>query len=193
MLDLSPQELALTGAFDDFRTAMRAYIAAGDRKRRRAGSFAVEILGKRLLSCPVAFGESWSRCREGLDDVETASETEVDAARRTVERETGDDRETQSREAVAASVVGAWLKQAGPHVAGEIAAIDAALAGLGLQHAAGQVGEHDPAADARFDALAGVIDSLLRRDGAWRDDERLVVFTEYKTTCLLYTSPSPRD
>jgi len=182
MLALSPQELALTHAFDDFRTAMRAYIAAGDRKRRRAGSFAVEILGKRLLSCPVAFGESWSRCREGLDDVETASETEVDAARRTVERETGDDRETQSREAVAASVVGAWLKQAGPYVADEIAAIDAALGRLGLAHAAGQVGEHDPAADARFDALVDVIDRLLRRDGAWRDDERLVVFTEYKTT-----------
>ena len=27
-----------------------------------------------------------------------------------------------------------------------------------------------------------LIERLLRSDGAWRDDERLVVFTEYKTT-----------
>ena len=189
-LDLSAQELALSRAFEEFRTAMRAYIAAGDRRRRRAGSFAVEILGKRLLSCPVAFAESWSRCREGLGEATSASETDVDSARRSVERETGDDRETQSREAVAAGVVGAWLQQAGPHVQEQTAAIDAALAGLRLDAAAGDVVARDPLADARFDALVAVIETLLRDDGtadgrddgAWRDDERLVVFTEYKTT-----------
>jgi len=200
-LDLSERELALSDAFDEFRTAMHAYIAAGDRKRRRAGSFAVEILGKRLLSCPVAFAESWSRCSAGLGEETSASETDVDSARRAVERETGDDRETQSREAVAAGVVGAWLQQAGPHVEEQTAAIDAALAGLRLDAGAGDVVARDPVADARFDALVAVIETLLRDDGgsgaggsgvggsgaggrggAWRDDERLVVFTEYKTT-----------
>ena len=41
-------------------------MASGESRRRRAGSFAVEILGKRLLSCPTAFAESWRRCKEGL-------------------------------------------------------------------------------------------------------------------------------
>ena len=182
-LDLSPPELALSQAFDEFRMAMRAYIAAGDRKRRRAGSFAVEILGKRLLSCPVAFAESWSRCSAGLGEDASATETDVDSARRAVERETGDDRETQSREAVAAGVVGAWLRQAAPHVEEQTAAIDAALAGLRLDAAPGDVVVRDPVADARFDALVAVIETLLREaSGAWRVDERLVVFTEYKTT-----------
>ena len=108
---MSRQEIALSRAFDEFRTAMRGFIAAGTKRKRRAGSFAVEILGKRLLSCPVAFAESWRRCSEGLADAETAGEAEVDTARRSVERETGDDRETQSREAVAAAVVGAWLSK----------------------------------------------------------------------------------
>jgi len=178
-LDLSAEELALTRAFDEFRIAMRSYIATGDRKRRRAGSFAVEILGKRLLSCPVAFAESWSRCSEGMREAAAASESDVDSARRAVERETGDDRETQSREAVAAGVVGAWLKQAGPHVREQTAAIDDALGRLGLT---GGAPARDPVADARFDALVAVIETLLRDGGAWRDDERLVVFTEYKTT-----------
>ena len=36
--------------------------------------------------------------------------------------------------------------------------------------------------DARFDTLVDLIDRLLRTGDAFRDDERLIVFTEYKTT-----------
>ncbi|HET6496295.1 MAG TPA: helicase-related protein, partial [Thermoleophilia bacterium] len=183
VLDMSREEVALSRAFDAFRTGMRSFIAAGTKRKRRAGSFAVEILGKRLLSCPVAFAESWRRCSEGLADSETAGEADVDTARKSVERETGDDRETQSREAVAAAVVGAWLKEAAADVADEIAAIDARIADLGLDCGGADLCEQTPRADARVDALLGVIDRLLRKpDGEWRDDERLVVFTEYKTT-----------
>ncbi|MBS3973936.1 MAG: DISARM system SNF2-like helicase DrmD [Actinobacteria bacterium] len=179
----SAEEAALTEAFQEFRTKMRAWIAAGDRRRRRAGSFAVEILGKRLLSCPVAFAESWSRCQEGLAEVEGATETEVEAARKAVERETGDDRESQSQEATAAGIVGAWLKKAAPHVQPQIAAIGDALAQLKLDTATtGVCSDLDPAVDTRLDELFGIIEGLLRSDGAWRADERLVIFTEYKTT-----------
>ena len=182
-LSLSDAEIELTRAFDDFRSAMRRWIAAGDRKRRRAGSFAVEILGKRLLSCPVAFAESWRRCKEGLGEVSEASEAEVDSVRRSVESEVGDDREAQSREAIAAGVVGAWLKKAASTVAPEIEAIDAALARLGLDtQVQGSRAELDPVADARLDSLITTVESLVRADDGWRDDERVVVFTEYKTT-----------
>jgi len=182
-LVLSAEEAALTEAFDEFRAAMRSWIAAGDRKRRRAGSFAIEILGKRLLSCPVAFAESWRRCKEGLAETEEASESEVDSARKSVERETGDYREAQEQEATAAGIVGAWLKKAAPHVQPQIAAIDAAVARLELDGAhTATCSDLDPASDARLDALFTVIDQLLRANGGWRDDERLVIFTEYKTT-----------
>src|SRR5690606_12791511 len=117
---------------------------------------AVEILGKRLLSCPTAFAESWRRCKDGLAESDAATDRDVTTARTSVEREAGNDPETQAREGTAAAVVGAWLKNVAADLKDEIAAIDRALAGLGL---AGQ--EHpvdvDPAADARFDALVATI------------------------------------
>jgi superfamily II DNA or RNA helicase len=182
VLSLSPQEIALNAAFDAFRTAIRKLIASSEGRRRRAGSFAVEILGKRLLSCPTAFAESWRRCKEGLGGALRADERDVDAVRRNLERDTGDDREAQSREATAAGVVGAWLKGVAADLNGEIAAIDAAVAGMRLKLVRNNLIEQDPIADARFDALVALIERLLRAKAAWRNDERLVVFTEYKTT-----------
>jgi superfamily II DNA or RNA helicase len=181
-LALSPEELALSGAFDRFRTSLRELIRSGERRKRRAGTFAVEMLGKRLLSCPIAFAESWRRCKAGLAEAQRAEEAEVDAARRDVERDTGDDRETESKAANAATVVGAWLKNVATDVEEEIAALDRAVKDLGLRAGDQDIAEQDPVADSRFDALVQLIESLVRDGGGWRDDERLVVFTEYKTT-----------
>jgi len=181
VLELSAREIALTSAFDGFRTAIRELMAQV-RGRRRAGSFAVEILGKRLLSCPTAFAESWRRCKQGLREGQPASEADVDAARRYLERDTGDDREAETRGANASGVVGAWLTAVAVDLEAEIGAIDLALSAMGLDTERNDIVEQDPRADARFDALIALIDKLLRSQGAWRDDERIVVFTEYKTT-----------
>ncbi len=182
VLSLSPEELALSAAFDAFRKAIYRLIASQRGSRRRSGSFAVEILGKRLLSCGVAFADSWRRCKEGLAEDRVATESDVQAARRSVEAETGDDRETHSRVAMAASVVGAWLQGVASSLQAEIAAIDESIAALGLASATGDLTETDPVADSRYEALVALIERLLRRNGGWCDDERLVVFTEYKTT-----------
>jgi len=181
-LQLSAKEIALSDAFDGFRTAIRALIAAGAGNRRRAGTFAVEILGKRLLSCPSAFAESWRRCREGMKGGDEVTEADVDVVRRSMERETADDREAQSREATASGVVGAWLRNVADELGREIAAVDAAVAGLAFNLAGDPITEQTPSDDARFDALVALIDELLRDGGTWREDERLLVFTEYKTT-----------
>lgn len=182
VLSLSPQELALSAAFDAFRKAIHRLIASQRGSRRRSGSFAVEILGKRLLSCAVSFADSWRRCKEGLAEDRPATESDVQAVRRSVESETGDDRETQSRVATASNVVGAWLKGVAGELHAEITGIDEAVAALGLDSGAGDLTEVDPAADSRYNALVALVEKLLRREGEWRDDERLVVFTEYKTT-----------
>jgi superfamily II DNA or RNA helicase len=182
VLSLTPQEIALSTAFDAFRKAIHKLIASERGTRRRTGSFAVEILGKRLLSCAVAFADSWRRCKQGLGENEVAADAEVQAARRNLEAETGDDRETQSRVATAAGVVGAWLKGGAPSLKAEIDALDAAIAGLRLADVKGEMTEVDPLADSRHAALEALIEKLLRTKGQWRDDERLVVFTEYKTT-----------
>ena len=181
VLSLTPQEVALSAAFDAFRKAIHKLIASDRSTRRRTGTFAVEILGKRLLSCAVAFADSWRRCKEGLAEDKTAAEAVVQAARRNLEAETGDDRETQSRVSTAVGVVGSWLKGVAPSLTAEIAALDDAIAGLRLD-SPGDLTETDPRADSRYAALEALIERLLRQNGKWRDDERLVVFTEYKTT-----------
>jgi superfamily II DNA or RNA helicase len=182
VLSLTPQEVALSAAFDAFRKAINKVIASDRSMRRRTGTFAVEILGKRLLSCAVAFADSWRRCKEGLAEGMAAADTEVQAARKNLETETGDDRETQSRVTTASGVVGAWLKGIASSLEVEIAGLDAAVAGLQLNRASGDMAEVDPLADSRYAALDSLIERLLRSEGNWLDDERLVVFTEYKTT-----------
>jgi len=182
VLPLTPQEVALSSAFDQLRKAIQKIVATQRDTRRRSGTFAVEILGKRLLSCSVAFADSWRRCKEGLAEADVAAESEVQAARRNVESETGDDREMQSRVATAASVVGAWLKGVAPQLQHEITAIDHAIAALQLHPAAGDITELNPLHDSRCTALENLIEQKLRNTSAWRDDERLVIFTEYKTT-----------
>jgi len=184
LLEAGPRELALSAAFDAFRAAVRKLVSAGTKPRRRAGTFAVEILGKRLLSCPTAFAESWSRARQGFmdPDAEAAAETELVAAERAVRQETGDDREAEQRAATATTVVGAWLKNFAADVSDEISGIEHALAALGFELDNAPITDQTPVVDARFDALVGRIERLLQTGGEFRDDERLIVFTEYKTT-----------
>ena len=191
-LAANPLEAELTAAFDAFRSSVRDLVAEGTKERRRAGTFAVEILGKRLLSCPTSFAESWRRTRQGLAD-RAASEADLTAAERALRQETGDDRETQQREATAATVVGAWLRNFAEDVEEEIRRMETALEALGFDLDGIPITEQTPAVDARFDALAALIERLLRvrphvdapdtvdADG-FRSDERLIVFTEYKTT-----------
>ena len=184
-LSVDPREAVLADAFDAFRSAVRRIMADGTKQRRRAGTFAVEILGKRLLSCPTAFAESWRRARQGFADQETATERDLSASERALRQETGDDRETQQREATASTVVGAWLKNFADEIQGEIATVERALAALGFDLDGGPIAEQTPSVDARFDALVALIDGLLMipdAPGTFRAEERLVVFTEYKTT-----------
>ena len=218
LLDREPREAALSIAFDAFRTTVRAIVSTGLASGRRTGAFAVEILNKRLLSCPTAFAESWSRMRQGLSGAETATAQDVAAAERTLRQETGDDREAQQREATAATVAGAWLRNFAADLDAQVRDIERALAALGFDLEGAPVTEQNPVADARFDALATLIENLLiapagqAGDGvmvgvidaagrtarppsgarsaaggaankpAFRADERLIVFTEYKTT-----------
>ena len=184
-LPVDVDETELANAFDTFRAAIRDLVGSGARGRRRAGTFAVEVLGKRLLSCPAAFAESWRRARHGFAD-EPATDRELTAAERALRAETGDDRETQQREATAATVVGAWIKNYADDVTNEIERIERPLGQLGFNLDTGDnvpgITEQTPLVDTRFETLVDLIDDILLSDHGFRPDERLIVFTEYKTT-----------
>lgn len=191
-LYFGPREHALAEAFAQFRRQVRRLIAQQPRSEQLAGAFAVEVLNKRLLSCPFAFADSWFRFQEGLARPDRAPTGELDAARRAVEEDLDDDSEAESRHRHAAHTAGAWLKPLAADLAHEIANLDAALRHLGLNPAADDPNvaggpaatqaDLIPAEDARFDRLMKLIHQRLGQAGQWRDDERLIIFTEYKTT-----------
>ncbi len=176
-----PGETLLMESFEEFRAKIRSVMAGESKRRRLAGTFAIEILAKRLLSGPMTFLESWRRCKAGMAEEAAAADSDVAAARRTVEEETADDLEAQQRDGAAAAVVGAWLKTFVDDCAQEIDGIDTAAELLEVDLARAIV-DQQPSSDARFATLCKLIDERLRDAGGWRDDERLVVFTEYKTT-----------
>lgn len=185
-LALSAPERALAASFNRFRDALREAIAAASRTERVAGAFAIEVLGKRRLSSLHAFADSWQRLVAGATASDDASPSaapaaDVRASERAVREETGDDIEQESREAHAAHVIGAWLRPLAPALRAEMADLTTALSALGLASVSAST---RPTHDSRYDALRDLVSRLLRTpDGrAWRDGERLVVFTEYKTT-----------
>ena len=182
LLVFTPAEERLINAFNAFRSQVRGLIASQAKKRRLAGSFAIEILGKRLLSGAVTFAESWRRCKRGLREDDPADDRELLAAQQSLEEEAADDRETEQRQATASTVIGAWMKAFVGELDAPIAALDSALDQLGLDLDGPPLPNQDPRQDARYTALTQLIDRLLREADQWKPDERLVVFTEYKTT-----------
>ena len=64
----------------------------------------------------------------------------------------------------------------------EILGLDCALDALGFDLEGPPVVEQTPAVDVRFDTLVALIERLLRSGNEFRNEERLIVFTEYKTT-----------
>lgn len=174
-------EKRLSVALEKFRSAVRSAFSAGSRSEQRTGYFATEILNKRLLSCPYAFADSWHRFKAGLAEREEANETEVKAVQRSVGEDSDDDAEAEARARHAAHVVGAWLKKKRQLLASYIEDIDERLDRLGLVPSSDGL-LSNPVEDARYARLRGLIQEKLRNGSSWSDDERLIIFTEYKTS-----------
>ena len=192
-------ERALSQAFRRFKQAFTQELARRPKKGQLAGRFALNAFEKRLLSCPVAFADSWYRLLEGLEDPATpeASDHELDAANQSTLDDQADDTERASRERTVSRIIGAWLRPLarGLFLPPAIEAITAALIKLGLTAEAAHATPptRSPQADGRFDALRALIEEHLRHGGTWRKDERLIVFTEYKTTLDYLVARLRRD
>ncbi len=183
---LEPLPLYLSKPEKDLATAVRAFCAGLKRQliaapeARTVLNFAIEVLRKRLLSSAVTFADSWLRFKVGLADSESTTASEVLAARRAVQEDIDDDQERDSRNLHAARVVGAWMHPYLGALVHEVAAVDAALHALKLTEL--PVVSKVPTVDARFDRLKVLIQQRLRNAETWNREERLIVFTEYKTT-----------
>lgn len=179
--DFSTAELSLIFAVEDFKKTVRSVIATASKTKQIAGCFAIEILGKRLLSCPMTFIESWKRCKNSLDASDTVEDAELGQLKRSLDEEVTDDKEAQQWNNAAASKVGAWLRAFTETLSQEIACIDNAVRELGID-ITNDLSSQKPENDARLRQLIDLIEKKLRDGKDWKKDERLVVFTEYKTT-----------
>ncbi len=180
-LYFSKSERLLARAYQEFRKGVRRVIAQSDRAEQLAGLFAVEVLNKRLLSSPFTFADSWYRFKEGMQE-EEASTVELNAARKAVDEDLDDDQEAEGRIQHAARTTGAWLKPLAPDLEDEMAALDKALALIGLTPPTEGSTAPLPDEDARWERFLQLVQDRLRDGKQWLPDERLIVFTEYKTT-----------
>jgi superfamily II DNA or RNA helicase len=171
------EERTLSLAVYEFRKKVKSLIAASAKSERLAGSFAIEILTKRLLSGPYTFAESWHRFMSGAKSEVTADSASVSAARRAAEEDIDDDMEIESRTEHAVQTVGAWMRPMLSTLEPEIRHVSQALSALGLEPQAPV-----PLFDERFDRVQRLIEDHLRIGKQWRNDERLIIFTEYKTS-----------
>jgi superfamily II DNA or RNA helicase len=183
---LEPLPLYLPKAEKDLAAAVRAFCVALKRQiiaapeARTVLNFAIEVLRKRLLSSSVTFADSWLRFKVGLAEGDGTTASEVMAARRAVQEDIDDDQERDSRSLHATHVVGAWMHPYLDVLTPEVAAVDAALHALKLSEL--PVVSKVPSVDARYDRLKDLICQRLRNADSWNREERLIVFTEYKTT-----------
>lgn len=190
-LHFGSHERALNLALRDFRKALKKALRGADHQDRTAANFATEVLQKRLLSGPWAFGQSWLAMVEGLESADERATAGAVARVRDVSRDdTDDDAERESRQRHADRTVGAWLRQWREAVSDEIAEVTRQVEAIGVSRVppglepAGHQAEVAARAgrvkaDARMRALETLVDERLRDGDAWRADERVVVFTEY--------------
>lgn len=179
LLYLPRPEKDLASAVHAFCMSLKQQITATPQARTVL-NFAIEVLRKRLLSSSVTFADSWLRFKAGLAEQEAAPASEVLAARRALLEDIDDDQERESRSLHATRVVGAWMHPYLDVLADKVSAVDAALRALKLDQL--PVVDKLPTVDARFDRLKDLVKQRLRVGDTWNRDERLIVFTEYKTT-----------
>jgi superfamily II DNA or RNA helicase len=192
VLRFGERERDLHDAFRDFRQGLLRAVAKGSPRDRAAVGFALEVLQKRLLSGPWAFGQSWLHLLEGLDS-QDAEADDLARVRAASLDDTDDDAERESRQRQAHRAVGAWLRGWREAVACELRTVSGAVEVIGLvrispgddpetRRKAVAAASAKVTTDARLRRLEGLIEARLRVEGGWRDDERLVVFTEYLAT-----------
>ncbi len=187
---MSDQESALFAALREYRNKGHAALGNASPAERWVGEFVYSLLTKRLLSCPYSFARTWWRHLEESDESEQT--TLFDMARVSAERaeeQTKSDDEKTTLEDDAARYAGAWFRSQGRLQEEPLRKVNKALEALGLGR---KVAEDETKltalarkSDSKTEALVQWIKKNLFVNGKLRDDERLLIFTEYKETLFL--------
>jgi superfamily II DNA or RNA helicase/predicted nucleotidyltransferase len=195
-LEFEPHEHDLILKFSDFRTALKQVVQTATHREQTAANFATEVLQKRLLSGPWAFGQSWLAMVDGLQKQtsdKVVSAASIEQTSKAYQEETDDDNEQESRQRHTSHTIGAWLRQWEEPLSSHIHAVSTQLDALGvtwvrpgLEPEAYQQEVAKKARAVKFDArlktLEGLLKDQMRQANTWKTDERIVIFTEYLAT-----------
>ncbi len=186
-IKLTPQESELYAALRKYRSQGESALKHGSPGERWLGQFIYSLLTKRLLSCPFAFARTWWRHLE--DDDEAEAPNLFDMARLSAERaeeQAKSDDERSVLEEDAARYSGAWFRAQEQSLSDHQRRVSKALEALGYDRRTVEddtkVAALAKKSDSKTEALVTWIKKNLFAGGKLRDDERLIVFTEYKET-----------
>lgn len=186
-IKLTPHESSLYAALREYRKKGQAALGNASAAERWLSQFIFSLMTKRLLSCPFAFARTWWRHLE--DDTDADAPNLFDMARVSAERaeeQAKSDDERTTLEEDAARYSGAWLRSQGKAASDLQGSVNKALEALGYDRRnaldQGKLAALANKSDSKTEALVAWIRKHLFVDGKLRDDERLIVFTEYKET-----------
>ena len=186
-LKLNARESELYHALREYRKQGQAALANASSGERWLGQFVYSMLTKRLLSCPYAFARTWWRHveTESTEDKHSLYEMARVSAERAEEQTKSDD-ERSVLEEDAARYSGAYLRSHGKSLDSLQARINRALEAIGYDRKtaedANKLASLAKKSDSKTEALIEWIRNKLFDNDTLRDDERLIVFTEYKET-----------
>lgn len=185
-ITLTPQEVSLYAALREYRKKGHASLSQATSAERWLCQFIYSLLTKRLLSCPLAFARTWWRHLE--DEAPDDHASLFDMARISAERaedQTRSDEEKSVLEEDAARYSGAWFRTQNS-VDDVQKNVNKALEKIGYDRMTiedpGKLAALARKSDSKTETLVQWIKKNLFSKGKLRDDERLIVFTEYKET-----------
>jgi len=176
-------ERRLFDALAQYRNQGAQIAATMDRREAQLARFLLSILTKRLLSSSYAFARTWWSHVAGYE-LAAAQLAEADNAARRAQADVADDQERGLREEDAVRQGAAWLQSYRRELSPAAREVSEALNAIGWTpgRLSEPFGEKPAPPDARWDALWRWIEEKLLNGNGLRDDERLILFTEYKDT-----------
>ncbi|MFH0988482.1 MAG: DISARM system SNF2-like helicase DrmD [bacterium] len=182
---LLTNEKSLFDALRKYREKARQIAEAESGSKRFIIEFLITLLTKRLLSSHYAFAMTWWNHFAGMEEIEI-EQKEVDYAIKRAESEVTDDSERDLREEEAAKKIGTWFSRHAGKLTSEIEQINRILETLGWGKE--EVGNELTAqglstlADSKWESIVAWIKTRLQDGKKLCDDERVIIFTEYKHT-----------
>jgi len=180
---ISEREGSLFKALKRYREHSIEILSRKGKKEKNLGAFLFSLLTKRLLSSSYSFARTWWTHVEGIG--ERYEFDEADRSRETAEVQIEDDSEKDLREKDATRISSGWLSEYRSDLEPYMREVSICLNGLGwtreiISKGVGTI--KDLPKDMKWESLLEWIDRKLIEGRKFKNDERLIIFTEYKDT-----------